>query len=133
MPLLVVAGMAGCAGPGEMRVDRLDQPFAAAGDVQRGREVFVSRAAGHCVICHAAPGIAVAGDVGPPLSGIGSRLSTGQLRIRVADITRVKPDAAMPAFHRAEGLARVAPSYADQPILDGQQLEDVVAYLASLK
>jgi sulfur-oxidizing protein SoxX len=108
-------------------------PLAAAGDAARGRAVFVAREGGHCVLCHSAPGVAVAGDVGPALGGIGSRLTAGQIRYRVVDITRVNPDAVMPAFHRTEGLSRVAAPYAGRPVLSAQQVEDVVAWLASLR
>lgn len=113
--------------------DSLDTPLAAAGDPARGREVFVAREAGHCVLCHAAPGVATAGDVGPSLGGIGSRLSPAQIRLRIADITRVNPEAVMPVFHRTEGLNRVASSYAGKPALTGQQVEDLVAWLGTLK
>lgn len=106
---------------------------ATRGDPARGREVFVSRDAGHCVLCHSAPGIDMAGSVGPSLAGVGTRLTREELRIRVADITRVNPNAAMPAFHRLENLRRVAPSYRDKPVLSEEQLEDVVAWLATLK
>lgn len=106
---------------------------AATGDPGRGREVFLARDGGHCVLCHSAPGIAKAGDVGPPLAGIGSRLTANELRIRVADISTVKPDALMPAFHRTQGLRRVAPAYRGKPVLSDEQLEDVVAYLATLR
>ena len=104
-----------------------------AGDATRGREVFVSRDGGHCVICHAVPGVEAAGDFGPPLAGVGSRFNASQLRMRVADITRVKPEAMMPSFHRVEGLTRVAAQYAGKPVLSAQQVEDVVAYLGSLR
>lgn len=113
--------------------DRLDAPLAPAGDAARGREVFVSREGGHCVLCHAAPGVTTAGDVGPSLAGVGSRLSPPQIRLRIVDISRVNPDAAMPAFHRTEGLTRVAPQYAGKPALSGQQVEDLVAYLGTLR
>jgi L-cysteine S-thiosulfotransferase len=114
-------------------VDSLDKPFAPAGDPARGREVFVSREGGHCVLCHAAPGVTLAGNVGPPLAGVGARLSPAQIRLRIADITRVNPEAVMPAFHRTEGLNRVAPAYAGKPVLDGQQVEDLVAWLGTLR
>jgi sulfur-oxidizing protein SoxX len=120
-----------CATPGAS--DAIEQPFAASGDPTRGREVFVSREGGHCVICHAVPGVEASGDVGPPLAGIGSRLAPAQIRLRVADITRVNPGAVMPSFHRTEGLLSVAPEYRGQPILSAQQVEDVVAWLATLK
>jgi sulfur-oxidizing protein SoxX len=95
--------------------------------------VFVSRDGGHCVLCHAAPGVDIAGNVGPPLGGVGSRLVPAQIRLRVADITRVNPGAVMPAFHRVDDLHRVAPEYRGRPVLSGQQVEDVVAWLATLK
>jgi sulfur-oxidizing protein SoxX len=113
--------------------DALELPLAAAGDAQRGRGVFVQREQGHCVICHVVAGLAPAGNVGPALDGVGARFTAAQLRQRVVDITRVKPDAAMPAFHRREGLHRVAAAYAGKPLLDAQQVEDVVAFLGDLK
>lgn len=113
--------------------DAIDAALAGPGDAVRGREVFRARDQGHCVICHAAAGIVPAGNVGPALDGIGTRLSAGQLRLRIVDITRVKPDAAMPAFFRREGLRRVAPAYADKTFLDAQQVEDLVAFLGSLR
>jgi len=113
--------------------DRMQSPLAPAGDVQRGREVFVSREEGHCVVCHEVSGITPTGNVGPSLDHVGSRLTVAQLRLRVADITRVNPQAAMPAFHRTEGLTRVAAQYQGRTALSGQQVEDVVAWLATLR
>ena len=85
------------------------------------------------MLCHTVPGIATAGNVGPPLAGVGSRLSPGQIRLRIADITRVNPQAVMPTFHRVDNLVRVAPQYAGKTALSGQQVEDLVAFLAALK
>lgn len=113
--------------------DTLDTPFAARGDASRGREVFLAREGGHCVLCHAVPGASIAGDVGPPLAGVGARLTAAQIRLRIADITRVNPQAAMPTFHRTQGLVRVAPQYEGKPVLTGQQVEDLVAYLGTLQ
>jgi sulfur-oxidizing protein SoxX len=113
--------------------DALQAPLAAAGDPTRGHEVFVSREGGHCVLCHEAPGVETFGNVGPALGGVGSRLSVPQLRLRVADITKVDPDAVMPTFHRVEGMTRVAAQYQGKPGLTGQQVEDVVAWLATLR
>ena len=121
LPVLAAAG------------DALEAPLAAAGDAQRGRGVFVQREQGHCVICHAVAGMVPAGNVGPALDGVGTRLTVAQLRQRVVDITQVKPDAAMPAFHRRDGLNRVAAAYAGRTLLDAQQVEDIVAFLAGLK
>jgi sulfur-oxidizing protein SoxX len=123
--------MTGCAA--QPAVEAFSQPVAATGDIDRGREVFVSRDGGHCVLCHAAPGVAVAGNVGPAMSGVGTRFTPAQLRLRVADMSQVHPDTVMPTFHRVEGLERVAPERRGKPVLSAQQLEDVVAYLGSLK
>ncbi len=106
---------------------------ASVGDPANGREVFVSRDAGHCVLCHEAPGVETFGNVGPSLAGVGSRLTSPELRIRVADITRVSPDATMPTFHRTDGMTRVASQYRGKPVLTEQQVDDVVAWLATLK
>lgn len=114
-------------------VDRLDEPFTASGDAIRGREVFLTREGGHCVLCHAVPGEKIAGDFGPSLAGVGSRLSPAQIRLRIADISRVNPQAAMPSFHRIEGLNRVASNYAGRPVLNAQQVEDLVAWLGTLR
>lgn len=108
-------------------------PLAGPGDAERGRAVFVAREGGHCVLCHAAPGVPLAGNVGPPLEGVGARLSPAQIRMRIADISRVNPRATMPSFHRTEGLVRVAPQYAGKPALTGQQVEDLVAWLGTLR
>ena len=108
------------------------QPETPAVGVEKGRRVFVSREQGHCVLCHTAPGITEAGNVGPPLAGVGSRLTADEIRVRIEDITRVKPDAVMPAFRKIDGV-RVAAAHADRPLLTAPQVEDLVAYLVSLK
>ena len=131
--LLTIGALAGCA---QVRVpdDGIEAPVASvAGDAARGREVFVSREAGHCVLCHIAPHMSLAGNIGPSLDGVGSRFSVAQLRFRVVDITRLNPDAVMPAFYRATALNHVAARYRDQPVLDARQVEDVVAFLETLK
>ena len=128
--LAIVVLANSCVAPA--RTDTLP-PLAPAGDTARGRETFVSREGGHCVLCHSAPGVAQAGDVGPSLAGVGSRLTAAQIRLRIADITRVNPRSVMPTFHRTEGLVRVAPQYAGKPVLSGQQVEDLVAWLGTLR
>ena len=106
---------------------------ALRGDPIRGHALVVSRDGGFCVLCHAVPGERLAGNFGPSLAGVGSRLTPAEIRARVADMSAVVPDAAMPSFHRTEGLRRVAPERLGKPILDDGQLDDVVAYLATLK
>jgi L-cysteine S-thiosulfotransferase len=116
-------------------VDVMEEPLTATrGDAERGRDVIAGRE-GSCLLCHAIPetGERFMGNVGPPLSGIGARLTAGQLRMRIVDPTRLNPDAAMPAYYRAEGLDLVAESYRGSTILTAQQIEDVVAYLLTLR
>lgn len=113
--------------------DALELPLAASGDAQRGWAVFVQREQGHCVICHALDGVAPAGNVGPALDKVGARRTAAQLRQRIVDITQVKPDAAMPAFYRREGLTRVAAAHSGKTLLEAQQVEDLVAFLAALR
>jgi len=103
------------------------------GDPARGRSIVVNREAGACTLCHAVPGERASGNIAPTLAGAGARLSPGQLRLRVADSTRVNPDTPMPAYYRTEGLTQVAAAYRGKPILSAQQVEDVVAWLATLK
>src|SRR5437899_2232784 len=127
--VLACMGLVGCAAVAK---DAMTESLGPAGDAARGRETFVAREGGHCVLCHAAPGVSVAGNIGPPLAGVGARLTPAQIRLRIVDITRVNPDATMPAFHRTGG-ERVAANYAGRPALDAQQVEDLVAWLATLK
>jgi L-cysteine S-thiosulfotransferase len=109
----------------------------APGDPERGRALVVDSEKGNCVICHAIPieelPEGVAGDLGPPLDGVGARYGPAELRQRVADPKALNPDTLMPAYHVAEGLTRVDPAYRGRPILDAQEVEDVVAFLATLR
>ena len=131
---LVIVGAVNACSTLPSRADAIEKPLTnTPGDAARGREVFVSREGGNCVLCHSAPGVATAGNIAPPIHGAGARFTVAQLRLRVVDITRVNPDAAMPAFHRVIGLNQVASRYRDQPVLSAQQVEDVVAYLGTLK
>jgi len=77
--------------------------------------------------------VSVAGNVGPSLAGVGRRLSAAQLRLRIADIEWLKPDATMPSYYRIEGLDHVAAEYRGKPVLDGAEIEDIVAYLETLR
>jgi sulfur-oxidizing protein SoxX len=114
--------------------DAIPKPLAAEpGDPARGRSVVVNRDQGGCTLCHEVPGEKVFGNVAPTLAGVGEKLSVGQLRLRVADSSRVNPDTPMPAYYRTEGLAQVAAAYRGKTILSAQQVEDVVAFLATLK
>jgi L-cysteine S-thiosulfotransferase len=118
-----------------LRDQALSPLTAEAGDTNRGRNVFLDRDKGHCILCHAVPepSVRFSGDLGPPLHGVGARLSVAQLRFRVIDASRLSPDTIMPAYHRSEDLNRVAPEVKGKPILSAQEVEDIVAYLATLK
>jgi sulfur-oxidizing protein SoxX len=104
------------------------------GNPARGRAIVGDRRVGLCLLCHSGPfpEPRLQGTLAPDLSGAGSRLSPGQLRLRLVDGTRLNPDTIMPPYYRVDGLARVAPAYAGKPILDAAQIEDVVAFLATL-
>lgn len=107
----------------------------ADGDPQSGRKIVADRSVGMCLLCHRAPipEERFQGDLAPDLAGVGGRLSREELRARLVDPRRANPQTIMPAYFSIEGLARVAPAYRGKPIFTGQQVEDVVAYLATLK
>jgi len=111
------------------------QPLTATpGDPARGRAIVLDRALSSCLFCHEVPGSeGPAGTLGPSLGGVGSKLSGAQLRLRLIDSTRIKPDSIMPPYFRTDGLNRVAADYRGKPILDARQIEDVVAYLQTLQ
>jgi sulfur-oxidizing protein SoxX len=105
------------------------------GDAAAGRAIVANRQVGLCLLCHGGPfpEERFQGDLAPPLYGAGSRWSAGQLRLRIVDAARLNPDTMMPSYYRIDGLHRVAAAFAGKPILSAQQIEDVVAYLATLK
>jgi len=107
----------------------------AAGDAARGRNIVLDRHVGLCLLCHSGPfpEQSFQGDLAPGLAGVGARLSEGQIRLRIVDASRVNPKTIMPAYFRTEGLTRVAPSQRGKTVLSAQQIEDVVAFLVTLK
>ena len=116
--------------------DGVPEPLAGApGDAGRGRALIVARDAANCTLCHAIsdPAIRFSGNLGPSLDGVGHRFSMAQLRLRVADNLRLNAATIMPSYYRIDGFDRVAGEYRGKPILTGQEIEDVVAYLATLK
>ena len=107
----------------------------AAGDAAAGRKIVLDRHVGLCLLCHSGPfpEERFQGDLAPSLAGVGARLSAGQIRLRIVDASRVNPQTIMPAYFRTEGLTRVAPSQRGKTVLSAQQIEDVVAFLVTLK
>ncbi len=106
-----------------------------AGDPARGRAIVADRRAGLCLLCHSGPfpEERFQGTLAPDLGGVGARLSVGQLRLRLVDSRRLNPDSIMPAYHRTEGLSRVGAAWRGKPVLGAQEIEDVVAFLATLR
>ena len=105
------------------------------GNPERGRAIVANRYVGLCLLCHSGPfpEEGMQGTLAPDLKGAGARWSVGQLRLRVVDASQFKPDTIMPAYYKVDGLTRLAPNFAGKPILTAEQIEDVVAYLATLK
>lgn len=115
--------------------DAVPAPLAGlAGDAARGKAIVVDRRTGNCLICHRFPlaNEPFQGEIGPPMAGIGTRLSPPRIRLRLIDQSRINPQTLMPPYYRVRGLTDVAPEYRGQPALTAQQIEDVVAYLATL-
>jgi sulfur-oxidizing protein SoxX len=105
------------------------------GDAARGRAIVANRTVGLCLLCHSGPlpETPLQGNLSPSLAGAGARWSAGQLRLRLVDPSRLVPDTIMPPYYRLDRLQRVARNYQGKTILDAQQIEDVVAYLVTLK
>jgi len=122
-------------------------PYAVAGDAipasltgakgnpVRGRAIVANRLVGLCLLCHSGPfpEERFQGTLAPDLKGAGARWSAGQLRLRMVDSTRLNPDSIMPPYYRVDRLTRVAPAFLDKPVLSAEQIEDVVAYLTTLR
>jgi L-cysteine S-thiosulfotransferase len=107
------------------------------GDPQEGRKVVAGRRLGNCLSCHEIDALRAEefhGDVGPALDGVAGRWDTGTLRMIVVNAKKVfGEETVMPAFYRVDGLNRVRPEFLGKPILTARQVEDVVAFLATLK
>lgn len=103
------------------------------GNADAGRAEFVARDGGHCVLCHAIEGLDAEfqGNVGPELTGLGARLSPGQIRYRIVDAQQIWPDTVMPSYYRIGGLSQVGAEFEGEPALSAQQIEDLVAFLSS--
>jgi sulfur-oxidizing protein SoxX len=104
------------------------------GDPGRGRALVANRQVGLCLLCHSGPfpEERFQGNLAPDLRSA-ARLTEGQIRQRIVDPAKVNPASIMPAYFRADGLAQVAPSYRGMTLLSAEQIEDIVAYLVTLK
>jgi sulfur-oxidizing protein SoxX len=104
------------------------------GDAAQGRALVVARSS-TCILCHSGPfpEEKFQGDLAPSLNGAGSRWSEGQLRLRLVDASRLNAATIMPSYYRVDGLHRVGAAWRGKPILSAEQIEDMVAYLTSLR
>ena len=137
---LVVCLLAGCAATQPL------VPYTTVGDAvptalvagppdpSQGRAIIAGRD-GNCLLCHSIPESwqPFMGNIGPSLSGVGRRLSAAQLRLRIIDAAVLNRETVMPPYYRTDGLTNVAVQFSGKPILNAQQIEDVVAYLGTLR
>jgi L-cysteine S-thiosulfotransferase len=107
----------------------------AKGDADRGRAIVANHTTGLCLLCHSGPfpDDKFQGNLAPDLAGAGARWSEGQLRLRIVDASKLNPDTIMPPFYRTDHLIRVPQEYRGKPVLTAMDVEDVVAYLITLK
>jgi sulfur-oxidizing protein SoxX len=111
-----------------------DSLTTTRGDAARGRTLVVDRTS-TCILCHNGPfpEVKFQGDLAPGLAGSGNRWSEGQLRLRLVDASRLNAATIMPSYYRVDGLHRVGAAWRGKPILSAEQIEDIVAYLATLR
>jgi sulfur-oxidizing protein SoxX len=106
-----------------------------SGDAKKGRATAINRKKGNCLGCHKMPipEQQFHGLIGPDLKGVASRLSEGEIRLRVVDPKRVNPDTIMPAFYKSKGFTRVLKKFKGKTVISAADVEDIVAYLKTLK
>jgi len=104
------------------------------GDAERGRALVLDRTS-TCILCHSGPfpETRFQGDLAPGLAGAGNRWSEAQLRLRLVDAAHFNPATIMPSYYRVDELQRVGTTWRGKPILSAEQIEDIVAYLATLR
>ena len=106
------------------------------GNVQRGKKIVIDRELGNCLACHTMPipEEDFHGQIGPALHGVAQRYSEAQLRARLVDATLINPDSIMPGFYRhPDKHQRLAFRFEGRTFLSAQHIEDVIAYLLTLK
>jgi len=136
---LLLAGTA--FADGLMKYEVVDNGVAKSltgkpGDPEKGVKTFTNRRLGNCLACHQVTALASQpfhGEIGPSLDGVADRYTEAQLRMQVINAKVINPDTIMPAFYRTDGFHRVLDKFKDKPILTAEEVEDVVAYLKTLK
>lgn len=123
--------------PWQQKNFAIEKPLGGmVGDAEQGRMLASTKSKGNCLACHRFPikHSEFHGTLGPTLLGIGSRLSAAQIRLRVVDEKQINPMTIMPGYHRDPKLFnRVLEQFQGQAVLSAQEIEDIVAYLVSLK
>ena len=136
MTVRLAAMLLSCACTLVQAQDGLSAPLTATpGDALRGRAIVANRQLGLCLLCHTGPipEERFQGNLAPDLAGAGDRWTAAQLRLRMVDSRRINPATIMPAYFSSEGLQRVPAALKDKTVLSAQQIEDVVAYLQTLR
>jgi sulfur-oxidizing protein SoxX len=136
LALFADAGDCAAASAYEVVGDAIPAPLTGKrGDAERGRAIVLNRHVGLCLLCHSGPfpEERFQGTIAPDLKGAGARWSEGQIRLRIVDPGQVNAGTIMPAYYRTEGLTRVAPAYRGKTVLSAEQIEDVVAFLMTLR
>lgn len=121
---------------GPALAEGMPEPLTATpGDAARGRVIVADRGRGLCLLCHSGPfpEERFQGTLAPSLSGAGARLDEAALRLRLVDSRRLNPASIMPSYGRSDGLHRVTPALRGRTILSGQEIEDVIAFLLTLR
>ena len=133
--IVSLATPAQSVGQSRSAVEIAEPLTSQAGDPVQGRLIVLSRQSGLCILCHSGPfpEERFQGNMAPDLGVSAQRLTASQLRARIVDASVFNPETIMPAYYRPTGLNRVAPGYAGKTLLTGQEIEDVVAFLVSLK
>lgn len=109
----------------------------AAGNAENGRKWFKNRKLGNCLACHKNSDMKKEqfhGEVGPEMDGVAGRYEAAQLRAILVNSKQVfGPDSIMPSFYRTSGFNRTNKKFIGKSILNAQQVEDILAYLLTLK
>ena len=115
----------------------IEKPLCGyTGDAKRGKAIASDGSKGNCLACHQLPidGVEAYGTIGPPLDGVGTRLTESFIRLRVVDTRNINPMSIMPGFYRDPGLInRPGKNNIGRTFLTAQQVEDVIAYMVTLK